>query len=166
MTKSINVSATATERKSSSKDKDSQYDIIHVVQIFKNVLLLEKGSENPFTEDLNLFLQAFDDPESRELIKFTIVSGLVSRFGSLYIVPKDAIIKSVKSYPYNDTYHTIIKITYTTNKDKKEGETCIEVEQIPKITTSDSRLEDLLHIYVVPCEKIPKEYPKYTILEH
>lgn len=166
MTKSINMSATATERKSSSKDKDSQYNINYVVQVFKNVLLLEKTPKNPFPEDLNLFLQAFDDPKSRELIKFTIVNGLVSRFGSLYIVPKDAIINSVKSYPYNDTHHTIIKITYTTNNDKKEGETCIEVEQTVTVTTNDARLEDLLHIYMIPCEKIPKEYPKYTILEH
>ena len=76
MTKSINMSATATERKSSSKDKDSQYNINYVVQVFKNVLLLEKTPKNPFPEDLNLFLQAFDDPKSRELIKFTIVNGL------------------------------------------------------------------------------------------
>ncbi|MEM3503735.1 MAG: hypothetical protein QW134_05885 [Nitrososphaeria archaeon] len=160
------MSATATERKSSSQNKEPPYDITLIVKIFKNVLLLDKNPERAFPEDLNLFLQAFDDPKSRELIKFTIVSGLVSRLSSLYPVPKDAIVNSVKSYPYNDTYHTIIEITYVTNSDKKEGETCIEVEQTAKVTTSDARLEDLLHIYVIPCEKIPKSPPKYTILEH
>ncbi|MEM0252806.1 MAG: hypothetical protein QW430_12155 [Metallosphaera sp.] len=158
--------ATTAERKASVQSQNSPFDITFVVQIFKNVLLLDKNPKRVFTYDLHLFLQAFDDPRERELIKFTIVSGLVSRLGSLYPIPKDAIVTSVKSYPLKDINHVIIKITYTTANDHKGGETCIEIEQIAKITTNDSRLEDLLRIYVVPCEKIPKEYPKYTILEH
>ncbi|MCW1302671.1 MAG: hypothetical protein QXX36_03525 [Candidatus Rehaiarchaeum fermentans] len=145
--------------------QNSPFDITFIVQIFKNVLVLDKNPGRVFTHDLHLFLQAFDDPKQRELIKFTLVSGLVSRLGSLYPVPKDAIVNSVKSYPLKDINHVIIKITYTTANDKKEGETCIEVEQTAKITTNDARLEDLLHIYVIPCEKVPKDYPKYTILE-
>ncbi|MEM0172715.1 MAG: hypothetical protein QXV57_09185 [Thermoproteota archaeon] len=152
-----------TERKSNKQNQDSSVDIANVVQIFKNVLLLDANPPRSFPFDLNLFLESFDDPKRRELIKFTVVSGLISKLGLLYPVPKDAVVTSVKSYPLNDINQAIIKITYTTS-DNKEGETCIEVHQTKTIVTDDARLEDILNIYIVPCEKVPKNYPKYTLL--
>ncbi|WDS52805.1 hypothetical protein [Sulfolobus tengchongensis spindle-shaped virus 3] len=116
-----------------------------------------------YTGQLHTVFSALDDPQMREVLKFTLLSGIISELGSFYLVPKEATVTSVKSSFLNDINHLVIKITYTL--DNKEEEVCVELEQRNMILTNVDTLQSILNAYVVPCEIAPKTQQKYSLLK-